>query len=91
MASDVPLHIVERIIMVFIQQDANKFKYYIMEFDDSGNCDVKFGRIGANPQVHRYTNYEGRKKKQEKLRKGYKEIDAETYRAGFSQYGNLQA
>lgn len=89
-------HITRR-ILVCITKDIedpthySHFKYYIMDFDeDNSVCYVKYGRIGASPQLHQYEYWDGNKKMQEKLRKGYRELTSAEYEAGFGQYGNLQ-
>ena len=48
----------------------NHNKYYEM-IPNGNSFTVKYGRVGANPQVRSYSEYEFNKKYNEKLKKGY--------------------
>lgn len=55
--------------LVMVTSD-NHNKYY--EMIPEGNMfTVKYGRVGANPQIRSYSDYEFNKKYNEKIRKGY--------------------
>ena len=55
--------------LVMVTSD-NHNKYYEMIPEGNGFT-VKYGRVGANPQVRSYSEYEFDKKYNEKLKKGY--------------------
>lgn len=55
--------------LVMVTSD-NHNKYYEM-IPEGSSFTVKYGRVGASPQVRSYSDYEFDKKYNEKLRKGY--------------------
>jgi poly [ADP-ribose] polymerase len=55
--------------LVMVTSD-NHNKYYEM-IPEGNSFTVKYGRVGASPQVRSYSDYEFDKKYNEKLRKGY--------------------
>ena len=58
--------------LVMVTTGANHNKYYEMIPNADGSTfTVKYGRVGANPQVRSYDSYDFNKKYREKLNKGY--------------------
>lgn len=58
--------------LVMVTTGANHNKYYEMIPNADGSTfTVKYGRVGANPQVRAYGSYDFNKKYREKLNKGY--------------------
>lgn len=55
--------------LVMVTSD-NHNKYYEM-IPEGSSFTVKYGRVGANPQVRSYSDYEFDRKYNEKIRKGY--------------------
>ena len=61
------------IFLMMVTSEANHNKYYRMidKEDGSGNFEVEYGRVGANPARKTYSLCEWDKKYNEKVRKGY--------------------